>query len=236
MAWQLLPNGSFRGLTDTTLNATLGNPLPQFFLSGDGHRHPPFSWAESCPSLKYHFMGLLATRTLCAHVELHQQDVRDDSVPAFLNPLIYEQKVFGWELSIYKQLLPVMELCTDLASNIGLLGPTPAVIRDVVLLDKGIVQLDALLWQVGSPAALKKTTESLTYRKYYEGVGKGGQRNMGTEQEFLQFVLAYNNAAMRLRTDANQYIAQNIWKKIQLHPHDTHLITVGAAHITTNPV
>ena len=62
-------------------------------------------------------------------------------------------------------------------------------------------------------------------------------RDGGLEDGYLAFLNQYNHLAMGLRTDANNFIAANIQRVIAQQPADsTHLITVGNAHITTNPV
>ena len=52
----------------------------------------------------------------------------------------------------------------------------------------------------------------------------------------MTFINQYNNSCMALRCDANNFIAVNIMNAMAQHPGDTHLITVGNAHIVTNPV
>lgn len=232
MPWQNLANGTLWGLTDATLG-TLGNPLPRFFITGDGHRNPPFRWVAACPSLKLHIQNLMLQDLLCVHVEQNPEDVTEKSVPDFFLPLANPRRIFGWELSIYKDLMPVMTQCMDLAASS--LVPS-AVVADVVRLDKDIVRLKGLLWQIGNPVVLQNVPgQSLTFRQYYEGVAHKGQARVpATEQQYGQFVLNLYNALMGLRTDVNPYIGLNIQKIINQYPNHTHLITCGDAHITQN--
>jgi hypothetical protein len=111
--------------------------MPRFFLTGDGHRHPPFGWTSACKGLRAHFERLMASQMLCAHVEEHQEEVKDTSVPTWF-PLLYDQgRIFGWELAIYRDLRPVMEKCTDLMAAVGTgLDLSASVIRDIVALDR----------------------------------------------------------------------------------------------------
>jgi hypothetical protein len=82
MPWKNLASGTLQGLSDATLGATL-TPMPRFFLTGDGHRHPPFGWTSACKGLRAHFERLMASQMLCAHVEEHQEEVKDTSVPTW---------------------------------------------------------------------------------------------------------------------------------------------------------
>jgi hypothetical protein len=235
MPWQNLANGALWGLSNATLTATLGNPLPRFFMTGDGHRSPPFRWIAACDGLKVHFMTLMSQNMLCVHVEQHPDDVSEESVPPLLYPVVNPRRVFGWELAIYKDLLPIMTQCMQLASS----SLRPAdVTDDVVALDREIIRVNALLWQIGNPLALQTApAQSLAFRRYYEGVVRNGQqRQPATETQYGQFVLGYQNAAMGLRTAVNSYIGHNIQLIINQYPQCTHLITCGDAHITQNPL
>jgi hypothetical protein len=234
MPWQALANGTLWGLTDATLAAALGNPLPRFFMTGDGHRHPPFLWTAACPALKVHLQNLMLNKQLCVHVEQQPDEVSERSVPDFLMLLVSQRRVFGWELAIYKDLLPVMQECMRLAG-----GPSMApsdIVNDVVHLDKDMIRLNALLWQIGNPPALQNIpAQSLRFRDYYEGVAhKGRARVPATELQYQQFLMSYYNAAMGLRTDVNSYIGRNIQTVISQFPNCTHLISCGDAHITHN--
>jgi len=232
MPWQNLANGALWGLTNATL-ATLGNPLPRFFMTGDGHRSPPFLWTAVCSDLKLHFQNLMLSGMLCVHVEQHPEDVGEASVPGFLMLLANAGRIFGWELAIYKDLLPIMTQCMDLAGSS--LVPSQ-VVDDVVRLDKAIIRMNALLWQIGNPLALQGApARSLAFRQYYEGVAHKGQARIpATEMQFGQFLLGYHNTAMGLRTDVNPYIGLNIQKIVNQYPNCTHLIACGDAHITQN--
>ncbi len=211
--------------------------IPRFFMTGDGHRSPPFAWTMACDTLKLHFQNLMLTDQLCAHVEQQQSDVRPGSVPGPLQLLYQQQRIFGWELDIYKDLLKVMELCLDVASRVSYEAP-PKVLNDVVAVDKEIIRVHALLWKIGNPIALRNAAaQSLNYRQYYENVCKAkAPRNLGTERLYSQFLMGYQNIAMGLRTTVNNYIGANIQRVINQFPNCTHLITCGDAHITYNPL
>lgn len=234
MPWNQVATGTLSGLTDATVDKTFGTGIPQFFMTGDGHRSPPFGWTMRCNRLKLHFLDLMANGRLCAHVELHQDQVKENSVPGELLPLFNQQKIFGWELAIYKDLQPLMEQSMTLAGDLAGRVPTEQV-RSVVAFDRELVRVHALLHQVGNPPGLAAAMrQHEPYRTYYQGRANGQPQNLDTEQQYLQFLIQYHNTAMALRTGLNNYIGTNITRNINLHPNCTHIITCGDAHITRN--
>jgi len=236
MPWILHPAGTFNGLSAATIDAVLGVPRARYYLSGDGHRTPPFAWAVR-PAVRAHFLNLMATGNLCLHVEQHQEDVTDQSIPAQFDPVFVQHKVFGWELSMFKHLLPVMTLIMDVMGQL----PDPA-LSDVVALHRDMVRMDALAWSVGNPPwihnALAQSDVFLAYWKLrlHENHAQRIPPNAATELNYMTFLNQYNNACMALRCDANNFIAVNIMNAMARFPNDTHLITVGNAHLVTNPV
>lgn len=237
MPWQVLPPGTLATLTDANLATILRGDaqIPRFFMTGDGHRSPPFAWTMRCDTLKVHFLTLMTHELLCAHVEEYPKDVSLASVPVLLQLLYGQQRIFGWELPIYRDLQPIMEKCLELVGS----SLVPAeVIDDVVALDKEIVRMHALLWQIGNPNTLRDAmAQSLIFRQYYREVCKGkAPRNLGMEAHYRQFLLGYNNAAMDLRTGVNRFIGNNIQRIINQYPDCTHIITCGDAHITHDPL
>lgn len=235
MPWNLLAAGTLNGLTAATRDAIIGNPPSRFYMTGDGHRHPPFRWA-TLPAVRIHFMEQQAAGQLCLHVELHQDEVTADSVPPMFNPASMAGKVFGWELSMFRDLLPVMNLIMEIMNTV----PHPRMV-DVARLDRDMVLMSSLAWKVGSPPWMMAAPGlSTPFRVYWNSVLRLAPapvpRVAATEDAYQVFINTYNNNAMRLRTDANNFIAINIARSIALFPNDTHLITLGSAHLTTNPV
>jgi hypothetical protein len=212
--------------------------MPQFFMTGDGHRHPPFAWTMACTNLRLRFQTLMSQQQLCAHVEQHQDAVTDNSVPVLLQPLFLQGRVFGWELEIYRHLQPVMEQCMTLAEEVDAGRRTPAdLLRDVVALDRDVIRIHGLLWQIGNPTGLSGAmAQHEQYRQYYQGLSKGQPRNRATETQYQQFLLNYHRTTMALRTEVNQFIGNNIQKVVDRFPTCTHIITCGDAHITHNPL
>ncbi len=236
MPWILHPAGTFNGLNAANLDGVLGLPRARYYLSGDGHRTPPFAWAVR-PAVRAHFLQLMATGDLCLHVEQHQEDVTSESIPALFDPVFVQQKVFGWELSMFKHLQPVMELVMEIMGAL----PQP-VLSDVVALHREMVRMDSLAWKVGNPpwihAALANSDTYLAYWKARLHANPGARiaANGATEHAYLVFLNQYQNACMALRCDANNFIAINIMNAMARFPLATHLITVGNAHLVTNPV
>lgn len=233
MPWQVVPNGTLRALTNGTLATIFRGDaaIPRFFMTGDGHRHPPFEWINVCTDLRLHFQTLMASNLLCAHVETYQDAVNDNSVPVTLQPLVLQGMVFGWELEIYKYMLPLMEQSMRIATD------DPINPSDVMNFDRELARLHAMLWMIGNPAALRASLGAHEpYVTYYRKVAKGAPRVRLTETNYQTFLIAYHNLTMGFRTTVNPYIGQNIQRSINLHPNATHLITCGAAHIPINPL
>lgn len=235
MAWTVLDTGTLGRLTNETLGI-LGDPFPRFFMSGDGHREPPFQWTGACENLKGLFVTLASQKALCVHTEQFPENVGPKSVPLWLGDLFGQGRIFGWELSIYKHLLPVIHQCQELMWGDSL---DPAkVTDDVVWLDREILRINSLLWQIGKPAGLGMALHhSYQFRRYFQDVSLRGQkRDPTTETNYRGFVRDYRNAALDLRTTVNPYIGKNIQSVINQYPDCTHLITCGNAHITDSPL
>ncbi len=231
MAWTTLASGTLASMTARKIELQFSEGIPRFFLTGDGHRNPPFKWIESCKELELHFLGLMAQGQLCVHVEEHPEAIRQSSIPLKLHPLLHSKRVFGWELDIYRVLRPVMEV------SMGVVGQEKR-LTDVVYLDKEWVRINALLWQIGggSQTLRQAQSNSFKFRSYFQARSKGAKKDLLKEAAYDRFLLDWNRAAMVLRTDANAYIARNIQKVINQYPDATHLITCGDAHISINPL
>jgi hypothetical protein len=115
--------------------------------------------------------------------------------------------------------------------------PNPA-LSDVVALHREMVRMTGLAWMVGNPPWIRNAlAQSDTFLAYWKGrLDAGLPANAVTEHGYLAFLNQYNNACMALRCDANNFIAINIMNAMARFPNATHLITVGNAHLVTNPV
>jgi hypothetical protein len=250
MPWTLLAAGAFGGLSEDNLAGVFGDPSPRFFLSGDGHRQPPFGWAEGEAVLPQ-FLALMGRGELCMHVEQQQEDVRAASVPPRFADLIRQQMVFGWELPIYRDLLAMMQLIYAVKAEL----PRPS-LESVMAVHREMVRIAGLAHVVGNPPWMRQAVvTSDGFKAYWAGIdprpdrfqllttpdkpvyrNEQFARRKSTEDSYRGFLSDYLLDIMQLRTDANQFIGVRIKRNIDLHPNATHLITVGAAHITINPV
>ena len=70
MPWTNVPAGTLKALTDQTIPKLLGGdtPVPRFFMTGDGHGSPPFSWTTVCDTLVEATDQLEAVATVTAGV------------------------------------------------------------------------------------------------------------------------------------------------------------------------
>jgi len=247
MPWTIVPPGTLRALTNGTLAALLrgDTPTPRFFMSGDGHRHPPFGWTEACSELIVYFQQLILADRLCLHVEEQQSSVAHGSVPERLMGLVDRNRVFGWEWAVFDALGPALEVCNQLRANDNY-QPTAQVYELAVELDKEITRAHAMLWQLGQPPALTAGRDiSWRYRHYCQrylpprtplDVGPRAARNMALEAQYRTMVINYSTAVMQMRLDGNPFIGRKIQTVIDQFPDSTHLITCGHAHINHNPL
>jgi hypothetical protein len=239
MPWNLVQAGTLNALTDQTLAAMMpgDTPVPRFFMTGDGHDHPPFAWTDACGTLRAHFQTLILADRLCLHVEELQSAVDHTSVPERLMGLVDRQRVFGWELSVFGALAPAYETCNELEAH-GNYQPTAVTYAMAVELDRAIVKAHPLLWELANPPALfNGRTISWQYREYSRRV-LGGlvPRNLATEAQYAGMVHNYRQAVMVARITGNPTIGRKIQGVIDRFPDSTHLITCGDAHILHNPL
>eukprot|EP01084_Bolivina_argentea_P087932 158753_1 len=263
--WDILQPGTLKQLKDHTVETIkVGGHFPQFFLSGDGHRHPPFKWVTSCPRLKLHFQELMGKDQLCAHVEMHQDQVTERAIPGILIPLIHQHKIFGWELDIYRDLGSAMEHAMEILGQFAAnfqerefsikkmnkqalevaIYNFKDLVYSIVVLDKDILRVDGFLsHKISNPEKLRKMSkDSWEFRDYFgklkfTDLGIEG-RNKNIENAYVKFLKYFYRTAMELRTDVGvqKLIGANIQKSIDKHANNTHIITVGNAHIEINPV
>ena len=238
MPWRRLSKGTLKGLSDATLDRTL-SPMPRFFLTGDGHGYPPFEWINACPRLRAHFIDLMAKNKLCAHVEQFKDQVTAQSIPLELCQLYDQRRVFGWELEIFADLLPIIDNCREIAPPVQADHNVFALLDQIVDLLRRMSRVSERLSEIGNPASLDTLArESARYTKYFEGLKqRPTSRDRARELDCGKFLMAFQNeVGDKLRTDVNPYIGANIQKKIIEFADCTHLITCGGAHITTNPL
>ncbi len=228
MTWTVLNNGALSDLNDSNYETVLGTPFPKFFMSGDGHRNPPFQWVSHCPALKIRLQEQLLAHTLWVHVEQQPGEVTESSLPSSLALAFPNGRVFGWELSLYQKLNKVMQDCLQMA-------PEAIHQNEAVGLTGEMLEVQAIVSQFANPANMTGLLPQIErFHDHY--VTNAGGRDATTDAAYSQFLMQYNNAAMQLRTDANPEIGRNIQSKIDQNPGSIHLITCGDAHLTVNPL
>lgn len=232
MIWRTVPSGTLNGLSARNIDGVLGTPRTRFYLTGDGHRNPPFAWATR-PAVLQHFLGLMAAGRLCLHVEEHQDAIKAASIPWQFDHVREQNKVFGWELSIYRHLQPAMELAMSLMGDM----PRPPM-QDVVALDRHLIQINALAWKYGNRRFMRDSADTANEFRIHliELARNKTQRNGAIEDDYTQFLKKFFNECMDYRCKANIFIGANIRNAIARFPNATHLITVGNAHLDSNPV
>ena len=230
MPWRILEPGTLRGLTNDNF-ATVLSPMPRIFLTGDAHRTPPFRWTMASDASKIHFLTLMADNRLCAHVEEFQDQVNDHSIPPELAPLLHQERVFGWELPIFRGLHELMEASMKLVAEVPDAGP--GLLAKVRALIDNMARVRRQMGSVGNPVQISATMlEPRDYLVYFEAIDGGGVRNKDREAQFVALLKRFINEAMALRTQVNPYISARIQAKIDELPADcVHIITCGNAHL-----
>lgn len=239
MPWNQLGDGSLNVLSDEKIaNGIFGKPglIPRFFMTGDGHQEPPFQWSGKCAVMKQYFETAMQNGQLCAHVERLQSDVAAGNVPAFLQPLYQQNRIFGWELPIFAPLAR----CGQLYYGIG-----PALANNQI--DRALLQTFSefshfaqlahqLVASVGSPAELTDVLPLLNGLAEYivAVIAKQQPAKAETSGEYRTRLKTYYDAIMELRTTAHRFIATPIQSVINEYPQCIHIITCGNAHITVN--
>ena len=172
MPWQVVPNGTLRALTNGTLAALLRGdaPVPRFFLTGDGHRHPPFEWTNVCTDLRLHFQTLMAANQLCVHVEMRVsgcgQRQRGTGSAATAGPA-------GHGLRMGTGNLPSTHAAVDVEESMRIATDDPRNPSDVVHFDRELARLHAMLWMIGNPPALTGALATHgPFAAYYRNVAK----------------------------------------------------------------
>lgn len=213
-------------LSDVTDRFFPDEYVPMVFMTGDGHRHPPFRWTERgiWPGI---FGEVVHDNKLCCHVETYADAVRVDSVPAGLAPVFHNGKVFGWEPEVFKVIEKILEAIPSVM--FGFRDKEPQALSDVHYLTKE-------MWVVHGHGYLR--AEGLRAMQFWDRVRRTRGDMVGADSlpGFAAFLNDYSRSAMALRTGANDVMGAIIQRKIDQYPDHMHLITCGDAHITENPL
>ena len=229
--WWVQPNLLTSGNDPTTdlanaAQAFADDYTPMIFMTGDGHRSPPFAWTSRGP-WPHFFAALVNDDKICCHVELYSDAVNATSVPHNLTQVFANNKVFGWEPEVYKTIQPILEDLMRLRPKAHL-GDS---------LDKAdLRQLTSAMFRVHNMGYLMP--EGLFAMKFWDKARASPKDPVPPSAlpGLPEFLDHYDRTAMQLRTGINNVIGRNIQSKINQFPDHIHLITCGDAHIIHNPL
>ena len=201
---------------------------PMVFMTGDGHRHPPFQWTTRGVWPNF-FRDLVADNSVCCHVEVFADAVAIDSVPPLLADVFRNGKVWGWELEVWKTVDRILQ---DLMTARGELNGPGTV-------SQGLIRsLSKDMWAVRGMGYLR--TEGQDAMAYWDQarVSRHSDVPVAELPGFDNFLRDYQNTAMNMRTAAEIHaqVARSIQAKIDQYPDHMHLITCGNQHLIVNPL
>lgn len=199
---------------------------PLVFMTGDGHRSPPFGWTTRGVWPGF-FRDIVETNKICCHVETYSDAVTVNSVPANLAAVFRNGKVFGWEPDVYKTIQNVLEDIMDMLPELHM-GQAQS--------KSSIRNITSAMWRVHDMGYLR--VEGAQAMQFWDTARAHATDPVPVVSlaGFLNFLTNYNRTAMQLRTGINNVIGANIQKKINQYPDHMHLITCGDAHIIHNPL
>ncbi|NYF22068.1 hypothetical protein HDC36_003544 [Xanthomonas sp. JAI131] len=210
---------------------------PVVFMTGDGHRNPPFEWTNRGVWTGF-FDGIMADNKLCCHVEVYADAVAADSVPRHLRPVFMNRKVFGWEPECFKAVEGIL-------ISVNALLPFAMDSKEVMAMS----DIEALVGHIdafrNSPDAGRHLVDEQTMARQFLSLKASRQVQLANGKRvvatagmlgFDKLLLQCNRISMQLRTVMNDVMGRNIQAVIDRHPDHMHLITCGDAHVTTNPL
>ncbi|HTW71704.1 MAG TPA: hypothetical protein VME47_17595, partial [Acetobacteraceae bacterium] len=159
MPWNRLGDGLLGGVTDEQIAKGIfgeSGLIPRYFMTGDGHQEPSFQWAAKCTVMKNYFETAMKKQQLCAHVERLPRDVGAGNVPAFLQPLYQQNRIFGWELPIFAPLAKCGQLYFGIAPALANNNIDRALVQAFSEFSHFALEAHQLVASVGSPAELVK--------------------------------------------------------------------------------
>ncbi|HJQ59362.1 MAG TPA: hypothetical protein VJ890_20820 [Vineibacter sp.] len=246
---------ALEAITDQIWNTHYVPAMPRFFLSGDGHADPPFTWAVGGKSqaMTAHFRILAGQNQLCLHVETFQDSVGQDDVPFHLSAAFGNKRVFGWEPPVFKVVDAALRAISTVSSEVLNARPASnkAVHDAVAAVDRS---LGVIVTKVGTDIpnncdrrVINAAATWAPVKKYLDGVyGSGGVLdlvrsrslvNTRSTQAHTAAMQALSDGLMTLRDSMNPTIAAMIEAKISQYPNHTHLIACGYGHIkSANPL
>jgi hypothetical protein len=230
--WWVKPNLLTSGIDPTKELSMAAEQFPDEFtpmvyMSGDGHRKPPFQWSTRgvWPGFFKQFIDM---NKICCHVETFSDEVQATSVPKLFEPVFHNHKVFGWEPEVFKLTIKIIPLIWEMRSEIAQgEGLAKSKIDDIAKEMGRVRNLGYLL---------AEGTEATRQRDQFYAMKNIDPIPTKALPLFSHFLSEYNRAAMQLRTVANDEIGSNIQRIIKQFPDHLHMITCGDAHILENPL
>jgi hypothetical protein len=203
-----------------------GDFEPKAYMTGDGHRKPPFEWAAQGRWPDF-FKQFIEKNKICCHVETFSDAQLAGSVHELFEPVLANRKVFGFEPDVFKFL-------KEIINYNYVMRPSIESGQDQKLSD--IKQVFNAIWLVGRLRYLED--EATEAKKQVDNIKKLGVDPIPAKALPLwsAFLSKYNNAAMELRTVVNNEIGANMQRIINKFPDHVHMITCGDAHIKVNPL
>lgn len=199
---------------------------PMLFMTGDGHRNPPFQWVDR-GVWKGSFKDLVDDDKVCCHVETYSDAVNINCVPSSLVKVFLNGKVFGWEPDFYKILQVIMETALDMLVEASRTSKYSK--NDIHFVTKEMYRVHHQGHLIGE-GRLAMTFWDIA-RSY-----NVQQVSSSSLPGFTDFLKHYQKQAMKLRTLIHPQIAGRIQKRIDEFPDHLHLITCGDAHVKINPL
>lgn len=242
--WKVCEKGTLKQIGSVEDLTDLVGGLPQFYITGDGHRDPPFKWAVES-GLKPHFAELAEKGKLVAYVEEFQKNVSVNSVPASLKSLALSGRVIGFEPDVWRVLEPEMQILQNQAVE---LMSTAKNLSDTVSKAHGAIKrVVQCAGQLGNPGFILDIQEYVKVFDLYVGkvapsglssmFTKAEKRDSNREMSHGKTLAKFNNQLMNLRTTiGNQQMAAELLKGFVKYSDSVHIVSIGKHHIDNNPI
>jgi hypothetical protein len=232
----MLAPGKLAAITDLEFVQYAKSDLvwPKVFMTGDGHSTPAFAWTNACPRVTNFFAEALAANRLHAYVEVRPADVAARLVPGFLAGLHAQGRIIGWELALFEQLLPSMEMSLNMMA-------LEVDFKNLNAVGKVLTDFYQLMSNVPEILGMSKVMDVATFG-YVNVILECLDKYMKDRTNFTAEVAnkltetakKYYNACMGLRCCAayHQAVGAAIQRNMLQTGDSIHLITCGDAHLT----
>ncbi len=195
--------------------------VPMVFMTGDGHREPPFKWATFGPWADF-FREIVDDNNICCHVEKYSDAVAPGCVPEAFAKVFRNGKVFGWEPEVFKVIQSIIQKIWGLRSH--LLSEGSLKKSDIEGVTQQMLRVSREGYLDGEGAIAKFLGDKARNSK--------SDPVPATEiPEFDDLLRIYNHNAMALRTKIHNRVGETIQRRIDEYPDHFHLITCGDAHM-----